>query len=284
MTQFGNVTSTASLDPIFVEGADPETLQNLVNEVLLNVDGTTTFITSITLAGAGDGHTFVVIIETAAGTDVEFGGLFGTAGGLQATQVRCYMGGSPEAFLAAKTAAGEPAPFASVPFGIVDEQLAGGAKGQVFMGMTVFSSNAQGVGLSEPRARGIISVNQAIAGGTTILTFDSIANANGFALADAGQTLQYTGQRAIFAHVEASVTVNETGANDVTVSIVQDPLGAATVLADAVTHTAAGEFDNVSVLGFAPLTPFDAALSKLGLQVVAGGAGFVRSATLRVSL
>src|SRR6185295_16421437 len=158
------------------------------------------------------------------------------------------------------------------PFGIVDEQLAGGAKGQVFMGMTVFSSNAQGVGLSEPRARGIISVNQAI------------ANANGFALADAGQTLQYTGQRAIFAHVEASVTVNETGANDVTVSIVQDPLGAATVLADAVTHTAAGEFDNVSVLGFAPLTPFDAALSKLGLQVVAGGAGFVRSATLRVSL
>src|SRR6185295_16034047 len=174
----------------------PETLQNLVNEVLLNVDGTTTFITSITLAGAGDGHTFVVIIETAAGTDVEFGGLFGTAGGLQATQVRCYMGGSPEAFLAAKTAAGEPAPFASVPFGIVDEQLAGGAKGQVFMGMTVFSSNAQGVGLSEPRARGIISVNQAIAGGTTILTFDSIANANGFALADAGQTLQYTGQRA----------------------------------------------------------------------------------------
>jgi hypothetical protein len=274
MSSFGSIGDPSLASTVFVKAADPGILQDLVNAEIGKVGGSSV-ITAITLAGSGDGHTFVAIIETAPSASTT-GGLVGGAG----AAVTCYMGSSPEELARSKSAAGVPAPFSNVPYALVDEQLAGGAKGQVFMGLSLFSLSSVPGAANSPRVRGLITVTKVLAGGNNVLSFDSLDGANQFTL-PAPQTIRYTGKQAIVAQLDASVTVEQTGAGDVTVQIVEDPNGAATVLASTLTHVAAGEFDNVSVFGFDGLEP--SVPTELGLRVVAAGAGEVTSATLRIS-
>lgn len=282
MTSFGTIGGGAESAPILVEASDPQTLQDLVNAEIEAIDGQVSLITAITLAGSGDGHMFSVLIETGLVADVD-GGLFPFLSGATGTVVRCYLGSDPESLLRAKQAAGVPPPAGGIaPYGITDEQLAGGSKGQQFMGLTVFSAASVPVNGNSPRVRALVTSTQALGAGSTILAFSGIADENLFSL-PAAQTVRYDGLSALAAKVEASVSVGLTAAGDFTVDIVTDPLGTPNVLASQKSHVAAGEFDDVTVLGFVTLEPFALAPTLIGIRVTSA-AGSVLYATLRVSV
>jgi len=129
MSSFGTITNVASAETAFVESAQADDLQDRVNAVLDAVYAAdpARAVTAITLAGAGDGHTFTVAIDHAPVTDV--------AGGLadpSTAQVICYLASENEALSIARNSI--QFPEGSV---IADEQLAGGAKGTRFMGLVV---------------------------------------------------------------------------------------------------------------------------------------------------
>jgi hypothetical protein len=281
MTQFGTVGGNADTETFFLEAADPEELEALVNAALLAVDGNSRVTSSISLAGSGDGHSFTVLLETAPLDDVN-GGLIGAINGISGTLVRCYLGSDPEALARAKTAAGVPPPAGGlVPFGVVDEQVAGAAKGQRVMGLTVFGASSVPLGGNDVRLLAVATTLQALGAGETILAFDALSMGTRFTLASP-QEILYTGTSAIFAEIEASITVGLTADGDFTAEIVTDPLGTPSVVASTKGHVAAGEFDNVSVLGFVVLEPQVIASTKLGLRITSA-AGSVLSASLRAS-
>lgn len=280
MTTFGTIGTPANATSVFVEAADPAILQNLVNAALRSVDGTESVVTSLTLAGGGDGHPFSVLIESALSGDVQ-GGLVGTIAGELGTTVRCYLGSDPEALAASKSAAGIPAPVGPAPYSLIDEQLAGGAKGQRFMGMSVFESSAIPSGTNSPFALAIDSSTQSLGAGSTILVFAGLSNANQFDL-PATQTVRYIGTNAIQALIEASVTVGVGAGGAFTVDIVSDPLGTPSVIATMKGQVAAGEFDNVSVLGFTVFEPPSVAPTLVGIRVTSA-AGSVLYVSLRIS-
>jgi len=278
MTTFGRIGIGGGAEAILVEAADASILQDQVNAALASLDDTRA-ITAMTLAGSGDGHTFVVILEHAPVANVT-GGLFGVDDGIQVTLVRCWLAADEQELARAKTLAGSPASGPVGPYGIVDEQMAGGSKGQRFMGMTIFVLASVGEGpLTTPFARALVTSTQALGAGETILAFDTLASGNQFTL-PAPQTLRYTGPVSIFAAVDASVTVGLTAEGDFTADIVTDPLGTPSVIGTMTGHVDAGDFDNVSVLAIAALIPPSVAPSQLGVRVTSA-AGSVLSATLR---
>jgi hypothetical protein len=124
MSRFGTITNPATAAVVFVESALPDDLENLVNIELANIFAASPAraVSGISLAGGGDGHTFVVEIESARATAVD-GGI--TASG---ARVRCYMAAENEALAIARSSI----PISDV---IVDEQVAGAAKGTRFMGI-----------------------------------------------------------------------------------------------------------------------------------------------------
>jgi hypothetical protein len=286
MTAFGIVGDTSQVTVAFIESADPEDLQNKVNAYLASVDGNVALITNIALAGAGDGYTFVVMVESAPATAAS-NGILGSAGGLAGTVVRCYLGGSDAELIAARERAGVVPPLAAgdpptdIFYSLLDEQFAGAAKGQRFMGMGIYNLETLPGGVFSPRVIAIGTADQALNAGTTILTFSSLQNAARFGLVSP-QEVQYTGPVTDIASVEASVSVLQNGAGDFSVAIVFDPLGAATVLGSIVSHTAAGECDNVSVLAYAELLPIALVDSRIGI-LVTSGAGTLKGAQLRIT-
>lgn len=281
MTTFGTVGGGVTPVTAAVEAADPETLQSLVNAALTNIDGETSTIASITLSGGGDGHPFMVVIESALSGGVT-GGLAGTIGGALGTAVRCWLGSDPEALLVAKAAAGTPPPAGGIAaYQIQDEQVAGAAKGQRFMGMTIFTVSSVPLGVNAPFVEARITSTQALGAGETILAFSGLANSNQFDL-PAAQTVRYIGASAIGAIVQASVTVGLTAAGDFTAEVVTDPLGTPSVVGTVTGHVAAGEFDNVSILGIVTLEPPAIQTTLLGIRITSA-AGSVLSATLMVT-
>lgn len=282
MTQFGTIGADADTETLFVEAAEAGELTNLVNAVIAGIDGITRAITAVTLAGAGDGSTFSVLIESTLADDA-IGGLAGTNGGVQGTVVRCYLASDPEELARAKEAAGIPPPAGGIaPYAVFDEQLAGASAGQRIMGLTVFSAGSAPLGANSPRLLAVATSTQALGAGETILAFDGLNSGQQFSL-PAPQTVLYTGKQAVELTVEASVTVGLTAAGDFTAEIVADPLGTPSVLGSTKGHTAAGEFDNVSILGFAIAEPEDIVSSKLGIRITSD-AGSVLSASLRATV
>jgi hypothetical protein len=128
MSTYGTIkANTTSAGFAFFESADPLDLQNRINAALAVIETVSPAraITSLTLAGAGDGHTFVVLVSHAAVTDVN-GGLVFPAG------VQCYLASDSQQLTLARQAL-------VLPQGtiVIDEQLAGSSKGTRFMGMNV---------------------------------------------------------------------------------------------------------------------------------------------------
>jgi hypothetical protein len=295
MTQFAKVSTLGALSPAvaYVEAASPEDLQNKINTVLSLVDSALFGVTAITLAGGGDGHTFVALIETAPVANINGTPLFGTVSGVQSTVVRCYLAGSEDELVPARLRAGAPDSFTvgqlTFTWGIVDEQFAGASKGTRFMGMTVYAvSSLNPINNASPLALAFARPDtpQVLAGGSNIVLFGGLAPTPiQFSLPAAG-AVQYDGGLSVIAKFFATAAVEQDAPGDVTVQIVRDPNGAATVIEQMLTHiTTAGEYDTVAVYGYALLTPksFSVPNAQFGLNIVAAGAGLLKSAQLMIA-
>ncbi len=293
MTTFGTIVpdfDEPAEQPVvlFIESADPVDLQDKVNAAIGALDTETSVLTNITLAGAGDGHTFVVLVEVSDPSLTTSGLPAGTQLGTVPTQVRCDLGGSDEELVKARLGVGVPPPVVAgeppltIPYALVDEQVSGGAKGQRFMGMEIYTivSVPQGIAL-RPRVLGIGTVNQALGAGQTVLTFASIDDESKFDLISP-QEIGYLGNQSLVVLVEASVSVTQNGAGDFSVAIVKDPLGAADVVASMTSHTGAGETDSVAVFGYSDVFPPLLADTRFGL-LVTSTAGVSAGAQLRIT-
>ncbi len=127
MSTFGTIAGSAARTQKFFQSASPSDLQTAINDYLASILGPqpTLVVSSITLAGAGDGHTFVVVIESAGEADVN--------GGFLNCATRFYIAADAEELAVARSALS--AGIAGNP--IADEQLVGASKGTQFMGMVV---------------------------------------------------------------------------------------------------------------------------------------------------
>jgi hypothetical protein len=128
MSRYGSIDPGAKITTRVVQSANPLDLARRVNAALAEIAALPNMqvIASMTLAGAGDGHTFTVTIEAAAMADVQ-GGLMPATPGVQ-----CYMAAEASALLKARNALTIP----DEP--LVEVQVAGSAQGTRFMGMLVF--------------------------------------------------------------------------------------------------------------------------------------------------
>jgi len=296
MTQYATVTTTTNLNAQFFESADPTDLQNQINAYIASLDISTVAISAIVLSGGGDGHAFQVEVQTApfasgAGSAVGSGGLpSGAGGGIQGTVVRCFLASSPEELVPARIAAGVPATIvvgpSTVSYGLRDEQMAGASKGQRFMGLSVYVINSvpgQGASLSPYALVVGTGLPLVLAAGDTLVTFvdDQLYR---FSLPATTRLLYLGGENLIY-KMEASITVGLTAGGSVTVDIVSDPSGAPSVIGTTTTTVAAGEFDNVSVLGITAVLPTAISTTgdRFGVRVTAPGAGSVISASFRAT-
>lgn len=130
MTTYGTIASSAARTQRYFQSASPEDLQKAINDYLASILGPSpaVAVSNITLAGAGDGHTFVVLIESALGTEVN--------GGFLNCTTRFYIAADAEELAVARSAVS--AGIATNP--LADEQLAGASKGTQFMGMVVIGT------------------------------------------------------------------------------------------------------------------------------------------------
>jgi hypothetical protein len=124
MSRYGSVlvAGPSSLISRVVESSEESSLEALVNAELAAIPAGYVVLV-IALAGAGDGFAFTVTIEAGAIADVE--------GGISLPSVRCYAAATAEE-LARREAAVRP-----LSGTVADVQVAGGSKGQLFMGMIV---------------------------------------------------------------------------------------------------------------------------------------------------
>jgi len=130
MTAFGSIDPGSAGVVVFVESAAPDDLASRANAAIAAIPAGN-LISDITLAGGGDGHTFVVLIEYGPTADVDAGLDPAT------TSVKCYMAAQQQALAAVRSV------LAMTLGGIVaDEQMAGGSKGTHFMGLLVLSTVA----------------------------------------------------------------------------------------------------------------------------------------------
>jgi hypothetical protein len=128
MSRYGTASDTTQNSVItrVLESADPDDLAAQVNGAIADIYALSPArkVIDISLAGGGDGHTFVVVVEAALATEVSDGGF------ASAPSVQCYLAGANEALAAARAAARSAGDLS-------DSQVAGASKGTRFMGMTV---------------------------------------------------------------------------------------------------------------------------------------------------
>lgn len=124
MSRYGslNVTDPSSDRTVVVQNADPEALSILINDAIAALPAGYTVV-GLTLAGAGDGSMFTVMIEAGPSVDV-------IGGFLAPPSVSCFLAADAEAL--------ERVARASIGTGVLaDVQVAGASKGPRFMGMVV---------------------------------------------------------------------------------------------------------------------------------------------------
>lgn len=167
MSRYGSVTSGAPTTRI-VQSATAAGLQKLVNDLLTTLPLTQT-ITALTLAGAGDGHTFMATIEWAPTGAVQ-GGLAVSA------RVRCFLAGDATELQRYRDSIAAPS---GLP--VADSQIVGASSGGRFMGMVVY-------GVVTSSGGGILAAlmaneNQTIPPGTEtqVIGFSTEFDTGGFA-------------------------------------------------------------------------------------------------------
>jgi hypothetical protein len=281
MTQFGQILNPAAAVVDFVQSADPADLEARANALIASIAAQQPLrlITNITLAGAGDGHTFVLLVEhVAQGTDPNFnltGGTFPAA-----TTVRCYMASQQdalEAVRAAVSAAGQT---------IADEQLAGADQGTRFMGCLVLQTPPfQPVAACPAGLIGAVDMNFSLDGsGTTILTDPAIVLASApaaplFFDSPSPGVLRYTGPLFADIMLDAHVSLELTDPGTATIAIVQDPLGVPSLVGFGAQGTDA---PSISDHAFARAVVPGSAFARFGIRIQAApSGGTVRSAHLR---
>jgi hypothetical protein len=133
MSRYGSVTisSPTSVVTRIVQSAEPGDLQDRTNAAISSLPAGY-IVVGLTLAGAGDGHTFTVTVEAGLAQDA-------TGGFLSPPAVTCFLASEAEALLLARQPAGP-----QVGGVFADTQVAGASKGTRFMGMVVNGSVAGG--------------------------------------------------------------------------------------------------------------------------------------------
>jgi hypothetical protein len=281
MSRYGTIVNgfTAVVD--FVQAADVLDMSRLATKALAAIPSAN-LITAIDLAGAGDGHTFVLMIEHAQAT-AGAPAVQNVVGGLVAedTDLLFYLAGTAEALGVARSlqgliASGQPAPMTATIF---DELISGASQGTRVMGCIVLvkpqanpESKAYGAAYlaqspqSLPIPGGIVLVDTL---GPQVNLFDNPAPG----------VLRYTGPVPITALVDFSVsflTESTVAPFPVTVEVVMDPLGTPTPIAGALSVAAPApstqEIVNVSVTALAQLAPgLVSATSYLGILLSFAG-------------
>jgi hypothetical protein len=131
MSTYGAAVASASVIGRVAQSADARDLTRRATELLAALPAGNKVVTA-TLAGAGDGHTFVFAVESAPAAEVE--------GGLDPAtmHVRFYLFGDALAFPANRDAA-MAILLSELPAGsfIADSMQAGASKGTRFMGVIV---------------------------------------------------------------------------------------------------------------------------------------------------
>lgn len=136
-------TPVSSTTPHFVEAAEASVMSAGISAAQAQIVTTDQeLIVGVTLSGGGDGHTFVAELigsDTATGgTELDELARFG-----------CYLAASQEELAVARAAAlavlaAESPPSQGQVLMIIDEQVAGAAKGTRFMGLIIAQWQSQG--------------------------------------------------------------------------------------------------------------------------------------------
>ena len=134
MAQFGVVSPTANVAVTYVQSADPADLQlrtqKAIDAIAKLPDDQR--ISNITLAGGGDGHTFVALIDFAPKADFESGDAPLNPAN---TKVIAYMASNQAALPGARERALKATPDAGMA--VFNELLEGASQGTRFMGMII---------------------------------------------------------------------------------------------------------------------------------------------------
>lgn len=143
--QFGTTVAIAPSITRVVEAASPDTMQRLITQALAEIaaaevtlDGTTLrfFVTDMTLAGAGDGHTFVCTITASAGA-------FQNPLDPAQTSVQCFMASQAEALAKVAVQARNRVTPGDFAVGFLEAGASGGTR---FMGVLITAAAADSGG------------------------------------------------------------------------------------------------------------------------------------------
>jgi hypothetical protein len=288
MSNYGIVTDPSLATTAALQSADAADLQDKVNSYIASLDALTTLITDITLAGAGDGHTFVVLVESAPQGSVQGGLPCGNSGGIAPSLVRCFLAGTAEELLRAQTATGVPASVLGVGYSAMDVQMAGASKGTRFMGMTVFSLDSVPTPLASPFciAQRKVSPQTIPGAGTLLVSFDALNQSGTNFSLPVATAIRYLGKKSVDALVDVSIAVILDAAGDVNVELVSDPNGTPQVLASMPGSVAVnGNTTNISIPWSYVLQPFSfaTATADLGVQVTTDQAGSIPLCDVRIA-
>lgn len=135
MSRYAVVNSTAVSLLRIVESADPDDLARRVNIALseINADVNNLTLTELRLAGAGDGHNFIVLLLGVLPANVT---PIGPAVDPGLVRALCYMASDASELAVQRARAITEAGLSS---DIIDEELAGAAQGERFMGIILSS-------------------------------------------------------------------------------------------------------------------------------------------------
>jgi hypothetical protein len=141
MTQYAT-SLLSDATSTFVQAAEADLMASQLNTIFQQLENV---VIALTLAGAGDGHTFVVNVVQSANPITE--GPFDVLG--EKTLIGCYLASTGETLAAARAAAvtnmqAQTPPDPGDDLVLTDEQVAGSSKGTRFMGLIVGVWTPQG--------------------------------------------------------------------------------------------------------------------------------------------
>lgn len=274
MATFGTITEPDNQVTDFVQSAQAADLQAKLTALLASIDADRR-VASIVLAGAGDGHTFVVAVQHAPKGDV----IGGFAPNILVVQT--YLASEQEALAAAAADVVYPANGA-----INAIEIAGASGGTRFMVLNIDAVAEEAPMAEMPRGTiGGLDLGIALGAGTTVLIGASgagivlVGNAIDFGINGAGR-LQYLGGMPIQVQLHAVVAMTLVNVFTATLHIVKDPAGAPVAVdvgSQVVTGPPVGLSFNVATNAAVNLLPNE----ELALQVSGvGDIGTVLSAQL----
>lgn len=251
MTTFAIVSNDSLAIHSYVQSAEPRDLARRITAafVALNALPGNVLITSVNLAGAGDGHTFVVEIVAAEAVNVIGVGL--DPGAIEAF---CYMAADAFELALARSRVLDT----TDPIG--DEQIAGAAQGTRFMGLVL-------TGLVFSIVEGVLQ--QMFSDGGTALPRTVIAGGAPEDIITRAITIPADGVGRGYL-IDAELFAAADGAGSLTVDLVDTVAG--TIASGLITLPAAAEIESIALEGALDNVPVGP--RSLILRVAAIGSNF----------